>query len=486
VSHQIEQAKQTAAKRDSTRLDMFVNAYNGFGGAKDPMSRIGFSAGSILSKTELEDLFRYNWLARKVCTSISQDATRQWIDLKTDDQAIVTDIMGRMDTLEVQTKVEEALTLARLYGGSVIVLGALAGQQPEMPLREENISELRFLNVMDRWQLQIDKTYDDALSPSFGQPEIYRLQPITAGTASRQGQRIHESRLLRFDGAYLPELTKIMNAGWHDSILQPINEELKRFGTSVQSGAILMQDFVTKVLKLPNITELLSTPEGEKALLTRIQYAISNSSSLGISPIGEDEEFTKIQTPIAGLTDMMNLFIELISAASDIPRARLFGQSLGVLAGATETTRTYYDMIKAYQHKNIRRQLEKLIRIMFKSKNSITKGKEPEQWSFDFKSLWQPTDKENAEVRKLMADTDKIYIDSQVFIPDEIAKNRFGQEGYSLETVIDWDERAAYEKMVAEEQAKQAALLVEQTGQQGQQGQQGQTTIAAQTETTSK
>ena len=378
MSSQVEQAKETAKRRDSARLDMFTNAYNGFGGAKDPMYRIGFSAGTILSRTELEDMFRYNWVARKICETIPQDATRQWIDIKTDDQNVVTNLMGQMDTLEVHTKFEEAMTLARLYGGAVIVIGALTGEDPSQPLNEDNISAVKFLNVMDRWQILIDKTYDDPLSKSFGQPEIYRLQPITAGTASSQGQRIHESRLLRFDGAYLPEITKIMNSGWYDSALQPINEELKRHGTSVQSGAILMQDFITKVLKLPDLVECLGTAEGESKLLARIQYAISNSSSLGIALVGEGEEFAKIQTPIAGLVELLNVYIELISAASDIPRARLFGQSLGVLAGATETTRTYYDMVAAYQHKHMRRQLEKLIRIMFKAKNSPTKGNEPE------------------------------------------------------------------------------------------------------------
>ncbi len=460
MSTQIEQAKATATRRDQARLDLFTNAYNGFGGTKDPMYRIAFSSGTILDRATLEDMFRYNWIARRICEVIPQDATRQWIDLKTDDQAMVTDIMGRMDTLEAQTKFEEALTLSRLYGGSVIVLGALDGQQPDKPLKEDNVTELKFLNVMDRWQLSIESTYSDPLSQNFGQPEIYSLQPLSFGMAPRQGQRIHESRLLRFDGVYLPEISRIINSGWYDPVLQPIDEELKRYGTSIQSGAILMQDFVTKVLKIPNLTDLLAAGK-DSALQARIQYAISYTSSLGIALLdgGTGEEFSKIQTPIAGLVDLLNVYIEMISAAAGIPRARLFGQSLGVLAGATETTRTYYDMVKAYQNKHMRRQIEKLIRIMFKAKNSITGGKEPKEWSFDFCPLWQPTEKEQAETRKLVADTDQIYIGNQVLLPEEIAKSRFGSDGYSMETTIDWPEREKYEKMIQEEQVKQAALL---------------------------
>lgn len=462
MSSQIDQAKVTATRRDEAqkRLDLFSNAYNGFGGAKDPMYRIGFSAGSTLDRATLEDMFRYNWVARRICEVIPQDATRQWIDLKTEDQDVVTDLMGRMDTLEVQTKFEEALTLARLYGGSVIILGALDGQQPDKPLNEDSVTGIRFLNVLDRWQLYIAETYDDALAQNFGQPKIYTLQQITSGTASRHGQRIHESRLLRFDGAYLPEITKVTNSGWYDSILQPIDEELKRHGVSIQSGAVLMQDFITKVLKIPNLTELIAAGN-YTALQSRIQYAISYTSSLGITLLDGNtgEEFSKIQTPIAGLVELLNIFIELISAASGIPRARLFGQSLGVLAGATETTRSYYDMVAAYQHKHMRRQIERLIRIMFKAKNSVTKGKEPEQWSFDFCPLWQPTEKEIAETRKIISDMDHTYIVDQVVLPEEIAKSRFGSNGYGMEIVIDWAEREKYEKMVQEETVKQAALM---------------------------
>lgn len=272
---------------------------------------------------------------------------------------------------------------------------------------------------------------------------------------SRQNQRIHESRLIRFDGAYLPEISKVQNSGWYDSVLIAINEELKRHGTSVQSGAILMQDFITKALKLPNLAELLSNPEGQTALLTRVQWAIANTSSLGITLLGEDEEFAKIQTPIAGLVDLLNLYIELISAAAGIPRTRLFGQSLGVLAGATETTRAYYDMVKSYQNKHMRRQIEKLIRIFLKDKSSKTKGREPQEWSFDFCQLWQPTDKEKAEVRKLMADTDQIYINTGVVTSDEIASSRFSPDGYSMETTVDFGLRAEFEKQSQEAQKAQ-------------------------------
>jgi len=456
---QIKQAKNIAQKRDSKRRDMFVNAYSGFGGTKDPMTRIAYSAGTVLTRSELEALYRFNWVARRIIEAIPEDAVREWIEITTDDKDLVTNLNGRMETLKVQGKIKEALINARMYGGAVIIIGAIDGGSPEKPLNEDKIKSINFLNVLDRWQLQIDKTYTDPLQTNFGEPELYRLQAITLGS-SNPNQKIHESRVLRFDGDYIPEILKVMNSGWYDSILTSINEELKRHGTSIQAGAALIQDFVTKVLKIPDLVDLIANDDSE-AINTRIQYAISTMSLLGITLIGEDEEFSKIQTPIAGLVDLIDRYIELIAAAGKTPKARLFGQSLGVLAGATETTRAYYDSVGAYQNDHLKDNLEKLIRIFFKDQSAPNKGIEPEEWSFKFNSLWQPSQKETVETRKMQAETDKLYVDMGDISPAEISASRFGADGYSIETVLDLVLRAEY-KRLAEEEAEELKRMEEE------------------------
>ena len=77
-------------------------------------------------------------------------------------------------------------------------------------------------------------------------------------------------------------------------------------------------------------------------------------SSDGIVLIGDEEEFDKIGTPMTGYAEMFDKFIDTVSGATGIPKTRLFGQQLGTLAGATETTRDYYDFLKSYQKKKIK------------------------------------------------------------------------------------------------------------------------------------
>ncbi|HEY0087199.1 MAG TPA: DUF1073 domain-containing protein, partial [Candidatus Lokiarchaeia archaeon] len=343
------------------------------------------------------------------------------------------------EELHIKSKINELIKLGRLYGGAILVLGPLDRGKPEQPLDENNIQNINSLNVLSRYQLNILKRYSDPMQNNYNQPELYSLQ-LTTGQSSIPA--IHESRVIKFDGAYLPENVKLLNQYWCDSELQPIYEELKRFGVSLQSGSILFHDFITKLLKIPNLKELLSTQEGKSAVDARIQYAITNMSSAGIVICETDEDFNKIQTPITGLVELMKIYIEVVSAASKIPITILFSQALGTLAGATETTRGWYDTVSDYQEKKVRPALERLIKLFFLSKDFITKGKEPESWSFVFNPLWQQTEKETVETRKIQADMDAVYIGCGVYSPEDVTRSRFGGK-YSFETTVDIEEMEA-------------------------------------------
>jgi hypothetical protein len=101
--------------------------------------------------------------------------------------------------------------------------------------------------------------------------------------------------------------------------------------------------------------------------------------------------------------------------------------------------RLFYDYIKSLQSSYLRPRIERLLRIVMKSADGPTGGVEPEQWSFEFRPLWQMNDKETAELRKMVAETDAIYISNGVLTPEEVTQSRYGGDKWSMETVIDED-----------------------------------------------
>lgn len=446
-------------KRRNT-VDAFYNPSSGFGGQYDPINRLVYNIETLPGMSDVETLYRQDWTTRKIIETIPNDAIRKWIDFQTEDDDIVRDINNKMKILKCQTKIKRAMINARLYGAGIIIIGAIGSGSPETPLDYNKIDDILFLNVLDRYSLQVHSYYKDVFSNKYGEPEFYTLNTQFRSENSEFNKKIHESRVLKFDGSYLPERIRIINNGWHDSKINSINLILKQFGTSIQAGAILFQDFITKVLKMPNLSELLTTDEGRSKLDLRIQYVLANMSSIGITLIGEDEEYNKMNTPITGLADLMDKYIELISAASDIPRARLFGQALGTLAGASETTRTYYDYIRGYQIDHMMEPLINLIKILLNSKSCITKGNEPDKWGFYFNSLWDHTDKEMTTARKMQMQIDVGYIEKKVVTPDEVARCRFGPGGYSFDTNIDIKNR--YGKFWVEPKIQQPINNIEE------------------------
>jgi hypothetical protein len=103
--------------------------------------------------------------------------------------------------------------------------------------------------------------------------------------------------------------------------------------------------------------------------------------------------------------------------------------------------RFFYDQIAAIQNSMLRSKVETLVRLVFKNKQGPTKGVEPDDWSLKFRTLYQLTEKEKAEVRKTQSDTDTAYIDTGVLSEDEVAYSRFGAGEYSPETILDLEKR---------------------------------------------
>jgi len=429
-------------KRNKKTFDGYRNAMSGFGGTYDPMNKLTYNVSPVLDKATIELLYRQDWLSRKIVETIPDDITRKWIDIHMPNEELVLEVQEKIRKLNAIVKIKEAMINARLYGGAVILLGIVNGQPQYKPLDYNNIDDVLYLNVVDKTNLNVHSYYKDPFKPKYAEPELYRLNTrLKPDDYDFNNYLVHETRLLRFDGAYLPEFTRHVNQGWSDSVLNSMNQALKQYGTSIQAGALLFQDFISKTLKMPNLSELLQSDDGQRALELRLQYAIANFSSIGIVLLGENEEFNKIQTPITGLPELIDKYIQIGSAASSIPRARLFGQSLGTLAGATETTRAYYDFLCGYQIDHLQPPLTTFIKILLNRKNSSTKGIEPEQWNFKFNSLWDATDKEVTTARKMQAQVDDMYIKNKTITPIEVGKSRFRPDGYSFDTIINFNNR---------------------------------------------
>ncbi len=460
-----DQAKLDAAAAAGKQLtqfkkDNYFNRNSGFGGGNDPVNQAVFITPTVLDRATVEDMYAGAWIVQRAINVLIEDATKAWVDFKTDDPGVVDYINEKVKSIKLQKNTFEALRLARLYGGSILVMGAIDGKEADEPLDEDNIKTIDFLFTVDRWQLTIAKRYDDPLKPKFREPEFYIINPEFSGEKS---QKIHESRVIRFDGSWLPTKKQIANQGWHDSILSSMISDIKNFIISNQSAGQLLQDFITKVLKMPNLADLIES-ENFNAIEARIQYALRAMSNVGLSLIqgggdGVGEDFDKIQTPITGFPDLLEKMRDMVCAAIGVPKVKLFGQQPGKLSGLDETIRIYDDEVAAYQETELRSPIERAYTLLLKSQENTKK--EPKVWSLEFNPLRKKTDKEKAEIYDITSQGDERYVSMGAISGEEVATNRFTPDGFNQNTIIDIENREEMDDIDEEEKTDQAGHVHE-------------------------
>lgn len=417
----------------SVRADGWYNSLTGFGTSRDRTTGSRFAADDRLLDTELTDLFHHNDMARKIVSIVPREMLRQGYTLTSSTPDAAETVAAKMKALRVNTKLRRAMTWGRLYGGCVVFVGADDGQPADTPLQVDNVRAVNFLDVYDRRRAWPEASYQSTRDPLFGEPEIFCLQSLQGGTSY-----VHQSRLLIFRGAETDDQTRAQMQGWDYSILQCLYDTLGLFDDSYRAARLMLSDASQAVFKMKGLIGMLAG--GMKAdLETRARLLDVTRSIARAVMLDADagEEFTKVPTQFAGVPDVLVQACNRLSAGTDIPVKVLIGMSpAGLNATGDADIRLWYDLLKSDQENELSPLFGRLIRLCANGtgfRNAVV--------THTFNSLWQETPQEQVNRRKTVAETDAIYIQNEVLAPEEIARNRFRDDGWSAETKIDLSTR---------------------------------------------
>lgn len=433
-----------------TRVDSWSNLLNGLGDALRDKRQYGFFAGRApLTDDTLENLYHQEDIAARIVDALPIEALRNGFYLSTEDEdpdlssALIE--YDKLHRLRFTKALKQTAIWARLFGGAVIYLGIDDGQPEEMPVNMTAVRSLRWAQVLDKRYL-VPKTYYGDETDRYGEPEVYEIQRTTrpsvrgSGAVLPSGAPIHESRLLRLDGALTTQARRDQHNDWSDSVLEKVHEVIRDFGTSWQAIGHLLQDAGQGVFKIKDLYNKIAAG-GVDSMTSRLQLVdMSRSIARAIALDAETESFERSAYAFQGIPDIMRLFMVRLAAAANMPVIVLMRQSpSGLNATGDSDIRLWYDQVRAYQTDDLQPVIERFYELVFAAQDFP--GKRPESWSVRFDRLWQMTDKEQAEVEKLVAEKDKIYIDTGVVLPEEIALSRWKARGFSMETQIDTDAR---------------------------------------------
>lgn len=427
-------------------LDSFTNFIAGlgvFGRDKAASQQFSFSP---LNLVEIEAAYRGDWLSRKIIDIPAIDATREWRVWQADKKDVKI-FAAAEDAINIQQKVLDLLIKARAYGGACIVLG-VDGQgdwTDELDVKQVKKDQLKFIHVLTRWNISAGTIILDLNNKWYGEPSYYMRTNVVTGAslipeidsavkangyslkslkATPGGMMlIHPSRVIRMVGNPYPDIERAPDQ-WGDSCLQTVHDAVRDTGITTQSVAAMVAEAKIDIIKIPGLSNKLSTDAGTNLLVKRFSNANVAKSVINALLLDTEEEWERKEIHPEGLWQVINTFMAIASGAADIPATRLLSQSPGGQNSTGESDmRNYYDRVKGEQTRKYQPMLEPLDQALIRSAT----GTYPEGLTYLWNTLWQMTAAEKADVSLKKAQVFQIDVNTALIPQDALTKGRVGQ-----------------------------------------------------------
>jgi phage-related protein (TIGR01555 family) len=346
-----------------------------------------------LTVEQIEFAYRGDWVTRKIIDIPAMDSTRAWRDWQAEDKDIT-----RLEELErnfdLQNKVYEALRLARLYGGSVLIFGGGDNAADDMtkPLNLNKVGRdwLRYIHVFGRWNVGAGPLIRDILDPWFGEPMYYSPTALVGETLPLL--QIHPSWVVRFWGAPYSDPLRAFDP-WADSVLQAVNEAVQNAAVVGNSIASMIYEGKFDVIKIPRLTELANTDAGQAKLQSRFATVNTAKSYVNSIVMDAEEEWQRVTTQFSGMEKVLQVYLMIASGAADIPATRMLGQSpVGMNATGDSDVRNYYDRLSSDQVTKIQPRMSRLDEVVIRS----ALGHRDPELHYKWNPLWQLDAKDKA------------------------------------------------------------------------------------------
>lgn len=423
--------------------DNWSNIMTGLNQNKDKTRYTTFSGYTLLDDTMLAEMWVAEGIGKKIVSCKADDMTREWITVTNDTDNIIDSVL---EDLNAEYHTNLVLKWAGQFGGGLNVLGINDGQELSEPVNINKIKSIDWIRTYDRTETIITEFHFDMdqNSKNYGELQYVTIQPKYTAPYT-----VHVDRLLIWKGEPVPSRMEVGEYFyfWGMSELQSIWNQLSNLGASINHIVKILYEFIIGKYKIDGLAQLIA--ENNKAQVENIISIIELAkSTINGVLLDAKDDYQRDSANVSGLSELLDRFMLMLSSAADIPVTKLFGRSAaGMNATGEGDEKNYYNMIRSRQKSKMKKNLMKLVNYI-----NISLGNKVKDPGVEFNSLFQQTQKEDLECKKLRAEIDHIYIQDGVLLSDEVAENRFGGEDYSYETKIDINSRPEEEEELSEEE----------------------------------
>ena len=395
-------------------------------------SRIGFPALAILSQ---------HGILQNMAKAYSGDCTRRWIKINTKN----SDDQSHVDKIKLIESEMHRFNIKGLFGRIVELIVTQGGCKLYTKIKNDDNELTTPLQIQKEKIGKGDVLYFKVVEP-------IDCTPINFNTTSPllenyyipqdwnvQSVQVDKSRLLHFAYSEPPRLLKPIYWFYGVSLTQLVIEYLNTFESVRKEIAKIMKRFNVNIIK----TNMSALDDGADAvainnLKSRIQLIADGAENMDVIALDNNiispEEWQQFTMSLGGLPDILAQNAELISAVSQVPVVKLFGtQPKGFNASGDIELRMWYDRIHSLQESLLRPNLENVFKLI--QLNLF--GEIDDGLIFEFVPLYQPTEKEQAEIDSMQANIDVNYVNSGIIAPEEIRTNLINAKNGKYTTLED-------------------------------------------------
>lgn len=407
--------KRKSIVKDTLSADGYNNFAAKLGMQANNLAAKGtYTYGKTLSRQRalLEIIYRTSWVAGQVVDTIAEDMTKEGInmfsEMAPDD---IQSMQSALTELNIFGAICENIKWSRLYGGSIAVI-LIEGADYSRPLNIERIGKDQFkgIVVFDRWQ--IEPSLSDLITeigPDMGLPKYYTILP---SMETLSGEKIHYSRVIRMDGIKMPYYQRRIDNFWGMSIIERLYDRLIAFDSGTAGAAQMLYKAYLRVVQVDGLRAALAVGgKQEQAVIKQFQYIQMLQSQEGITLLDSKDQFSTHQYTFSGVSDVLIQLGQQISGATNIPLVRLFGQSPAGFSTGDTDLRNYYDHIGKLQENVLRMPVRKILEIL--SRSLLGKNL-PEDFEFEFSSLWEMSEVEKSQIASSDSSTISNYFQSGI------------------------------------------------------------------------
>jgi len=429
----------------------FQNVLTRYNTSKDTTEHYEYVGEGQVPDSDLAEFYEQNGLFATIIDTPAEEAIKHGFKLKNlEDSKLQDYLVECLDELEWDEKAITALTWARLFGGSIIVMLINDGRDLDQPVDWKKIRSIDDIVVYDRSVITPDVTsmYKYDSSDPFKTRGSRLGYPSRFTVNSKYGTfTVHEQRCLIFRNGVLPENSP---SGLYQFWGIPEYVRIKRAikDTEVAHGMApkMLERSVQAIYKMQGLQQVLETEQGEDTVLKRldmIDLARGLLNSMVLDADGEDYDFKTFS--YTGVSDVINTTCNYLSALTKIPQTILFGRSpAGMNSTGRSDMENYYNYIERIQRRMLRANLRYLLSVICHAGLYTKELKKIPRIDVEFNPLWSLSEQEQvqlelqkAQIASTKAQTASTYVQIQALDPTEV-RTKLADEGeFDVETILD-------------------------------------------------